>query len=94
MNINITRQAQVILLLGIIQFLIIILYAPKEILTIFTIFVVLILGTCVNAYSVNCMVIGNCDTFAWVMVGITVIWVFSLLISSVKKDKEKYSLTN
>lgn len=91
MNIDITRQAQIILILGVIQFLIIMLYAPKELLVIFTIFVVLIFGTCINAYSVNCMVVGKCDTFAWVMVGMTGVWVFSLLVSSVntKKDEDR-----
>ena len=82
---DITKQAQIIIVLGILQFILSLDISPKSIVPF--IFIVILIATAINAYNVNCMVVGNCVTFSWIVVVASVISLLILLksIQDIKK---------
>lgn len=89
---NITLQAKVIIALGILQFLTYVYTSPRDFLFIFLILVTFLITTSINAYSVNCLVVGNCELYSWIVVGVSLFYITLLLISSISMTRKNRNL--
>jgi hypothetical protein len=92
---DITKQAQIIIILGILQFILSLNISPKSIVPL--IFLVILIATGINTYTVNCLVVGNCHTFSWIVVGASIISLLILVnsvhyINKYKSHKDQYLL--
>jgi len=78
---NLSIQAYAILILMIAQFLITYKYTGKFN---FIIFIFIAIIGIWNTYNMNCLHTGNCETFAWIIVVLTLIGTIGLYLSMEK----------
>lgn len=77
-NLTVCGQALAVLITGIVLFVAMIAIKPSA--SMFLAASVMFLVVCVNAYVVNCMVVGKCEIFAWVL---SVVYVLNFGLAAV-----------
>ena len=87
-----TTQAKIVMFVQIIQIITILvavqiskLNTREKALSSIAIFVFMGLGAALSVLAVNCMIIGNCDLLAWIVVGVLLLnFVFAIISSSIQ----------
>lgn len=76
-SLNLSVQALITAVLGIVAGLAIIIAAPK----LWFLSVFIIIAFFANAYTINCTLVGHCYTWAWILVAVAIILFLNLIIT-------------
>ena len=76
-SLNLSLQALITAILGIVAGLAIIIAAPQ----LWFLSVFIILAFFANAYTINCTLVGHCYTWAWILVAVAVILCLNLTVT-------------